>query len=155
MFRDLSETLASHPFFEDFEPEQIDFLVSCSSNRVYKQDEFLFREGTTADAFFLIREGKVAIETASPTAGPLTLGTVGRGDILGWSWIVQPYVHRSDARALERTRALAMDAVCLREKLESDHELGYRLLTKFAGTMAQRISSARIQLLDLYANDHD
>lgn len=155
MFRDLSGTLAEHPFFEDFESDQIDFLVSCSSNRVYKPDEFLFREGTTADSFFLIREGKVAIETASPTAGPLTLGTVGRGDILGWSWIVQPYMHRSDARAIEQTRVLSMDAVCLREKLESDHELGYRLLTKFTGTMAQRISSARIQLLDLYANGND
>ncbi len=155
MLRDLGATLASHPFFEQFEPQHVDFLVSCSANRVFQTDEFLFREGATADAFYLVREGKVAIETVSPSAGPLTLATVGRGDVLGWSWIVPPFVHRSDCRALERTRTVAIDAACLRDKLESDHELGYRVLTKVVEIMARRISSARIQLLDLYGNEPD
>ncbi len=155
MLRDLSGVLAAHPFFEDFDKEQIEFLVSCSTNNVYRPGEFLFKEGETANAFFLVREGKVAIETVSPPAGPLTLATVGRGDVLGWSWIVPPYVHRSDARAIEETRVLAMDAVCLRDKLESDHELGFRLLTRFTAVMAQRLESARMQLLDLYTNNGD
>lgn len=152
MLRDLGETLAAHPFFKGFETAQVEFLVGCSSNRVYQPGEFLFREGGIADLFFLVREGKVAVETVSPPTGPLTLTTVGRGDVLGWSWVVPPYVHRSDARATERTRVLAIDAVCLREKLESDHELGFRLLTRFVGVMAQRLESARMQLLDLYGN---
>ncbi len=153
--RDLSETMASHPFFEGFEPEQVEFLVSCSANRVYQPGEFLFREGETADAFFLVREGKVAVETASPQANALTLATVGRGDVLGWSWIVPPYVHRSDARAIEQTRVLGMDAVCLRDKLESDSDLGFRLLTRFVSMMARRLESARMQLLDLYGDGDD
>lgn len=155
MLRDLGETLAGQPFFEGFEPEQVAFLVGCSSNLVFQPGEFLFKEGETADAFYLLREGKVAVETVSPGAGPLTLVTVGRGDVLGWSWIVSPFVHRSDARAIERTRVLSIDAVCLREKLESDHELGFRLLTRFVATMAQRLESARMQLLDLYSNHGD
>lgn len=154
MLRDLVGTLASHPFFEAFEPEQVEFLVSCSANRVYKPGEFLFKEGETADAFFLLREGKVAVETVSPSTGPLTLATVGRGDVLGWSWMLPPYVHRSDARAIEQTRVLGMDAVCLRAKLESDHELGYRLTTRFMGVMAQRLESTRMQLLDLYGDSN-
>lgn len=155
MLRDLSGTLAAHPFFEGFEPAQVEFLVGCSANRSYRPGEFLFKEGETANAFFLVREGKVAVETVSPPTGPLTLATVGRGDVLGWSWIVPPYVHRSDARAIERTRVLAIDAVCLRDKLESDHELGFRLLTRFVGVMAQRLESSRMQLLDLYSNHGD
>lgn len=152
MLRDLSETLGSHPFFEGFEPEQVEFLVSCSANRVFQPGEFLFKESETANSFFLVREGKVAVETASPPTGALTLATVGRGDVLGWSWTVPPFIHRSDARAIEQTRVLVMDAVCLRDKLESDHELGYRLLTRFVKVMAQRIESSRMQLLDLYGN---
>ena len=92
----------------------------------------------------------MAVELVSPSAGPLTLQTVGRGDVLGWSWIVPPYLHRFDARAIEQTRALSLDAVCLRDKLESDHELGYGLLVKFVAVMARQLESARIQLLDLY-----
>ena len=153
MIRDLRDILAAQPFFDDFGPEQVEFLVGCSSNRVYEPGEFLFREGETADSFFLIREGKIAVEMAAPGATSLTMATVGRGDVLGWSWIVPPYLHRSDARAIERTRALALDAVCLRQKLETDHELGYRLLSKFVGVMAQRLESARVQLLDLYGAD--
>ncbi len=155
MLRDLGETLAAHPFFDGFEPAQIEFLVGCSTNIVFQEGEFLYREGETANSFFLVREGKVAVETDSPPTGPLTLVTVGRGDMLGWSWIVPPYVHRTDARAIEQTRALSLDAVCLRDKLESDHELGFRLLTRFVSLMAQRLESARMQLLDLYGNHHD
>ena len=153
IFRDLGETLVSQPFFDGFNQEQVEFLVGCSANRVFKQDEYLFREGAAANSLYLIREGKVAIETASPSGGALTLATAGRGDMLGWSWIVPPYLHRSDCRALEQTRTVAIDAVCLRDKLETDQSLGFKLLTRVVEVMAQRMSSTRLQLLDLYAND--
>lgn len=155
MLRDLSGVIGSHPFFEGFDQPQVEFLVGCSSNFVFSPGEFLFREGETADSFFLVREGKVAVESVSPPTGPLTLATVGRGDVLGWSWIVPPFIHRSDARAIEQTRALSFDAVCLREKLETDHELGYRVLTRVVSVMAQRLESSRMQLLDLYGSGDD
>ena len=70
--------------------------------------------------------------------------------MLGWSWLVSPYLWRFDARALELTRALVLDGKCLRGKCESDHHLGYALLNRFAHIIDRRLQATRIQLLDIY-----
>ncbi len=150
MIQGLEHLLAGHAFFGGLSPDHLDLLVGCASNRRYAAGEFIFRQGEEAKDFFLIRHGKVAIEVAGPEKGALTLQTVGEGDVLGWAWIVPPYVHRFDARAVELTRAVALDGVCLRGKFDEDHELGYELLRRFVGVISERLESARLQLVDLY-----
>jgi CRP/FNR family cyclic AMP-dependent transcriptional regulator len=42
----------------------------------------IFREGEVADQFYLIRQGKVALEVFTPRS-PAQIQTVGAGDVLG------------------------------------------------------------------------
>jgi hypothetical protein len=56
------------------------------------------------------------------------------------------------ARAVELTRAIALDGKCLREKCEKDHDLGYELLKRFSNIIEQRLEATRLQLLDVYGN---
>jgi CRP-like cAMP-binding protein len=72
------------------------------------------------------------------------------GEVLGWSWLIPPYHWKFDARAIEQTRALALDGKCLRTKCEEDHDLGYELLKRFAQIMEERLQATRLQLLDVY-----
>ena len=91
------------------------------------------REGEPADAFYVIREGAVALETDVPGRGAVTLETLHDGDLLGWSWLVPPYRTAFDARALGTTHAIAFDGACLRGKCEADPALGYDLLKLLRG----------------------
>ena len=70
---------------------------------------------------------------------------------MGWSWLLPPYTWRFCARAVEATRAIALDAKCLRAKCEQNHDLGYELLKRFSQNIYRRLDSTRLQLLDLYA----
>jgi CRP/FNR family cyclic AMP-dependent transcriptional regulator len=63
---------------------------------------------------------------------------------------VPPYRWTYDARALELVRAIAMDATCLRDKCEADHDLGYELMKRFMPVMVERLHSTRLQMLDVY-----
>lgn len=150
MIRGLDGILAEHPFFHGMSEAQIALLVGCAWNRRYRAGESIFRQGQDAGEFFLIRQGRVAVELDAADRGRLTLQTLGEGEILGWAWIVPPYVQRFDARAQELTRVVALDGACLRGKFDDDHELGYELLTRFVAVMTQRLEAARLQLLDLY-----
>jgi CRP/FNR family cyclic AMP-dependent transcriptional regulator len=47
-------------------------------------------------------------------------------------------------------RAIALDAKCLRDKCEVDHDLGYALLKRFLPVLVQRLQAMRLQLLDVY-----
>lgn len=148
----LERILTEHPFIKDLEPEHIKLIVGCASNVVFKEGEFLFREGEEANAFYIIRHGKVIIETYRPEKGPIAIQTRGEGDVTGWSWLVPPYRWHFDARAYELTRAIALDGKCLRNKCEEDHDLGYAIMKKFALIMSERLDATRVQLLDMYGD---
>ena len=150
----LERVLREHPFVRDLKAEHIETLVGCASNRKFHPGEYLARERQQADEFFLIREGQVVLELYLPQRGGLQIETLGEGEILGWSWLVQPYRWHYDARAVTLVRALALDGKCLRRKSETDFELGYRLFQRFATIMEQRLQATRLQLLDVYRPEH-
>ena len=145
----LEPIIAQHPFLQGFESQYLKLIVGCASNVRFKAGEFLFREGEEAQQFYMVREGRVALQI--PTArDAIIIQTVGQGDILGWSWLVPPHKWRFDARALETTRAIVLDGKCLRTKSEEDHHFGYELLKRFSNVIAGRLEATRLQLLDVY-----
>jgi CRP-like cAMP-binding protein len=146
----LETILRGHPFFQGLQPRYVALLVGCATNVRFPAGEFLFRAGEEANRFFLIREGRIAIEIAPPGASPHTVQTLVAGDVLGWSWLIPPYHWKFDARTVEPTRAFALDGQCLRTKCEEDHDLGYELLKRFAQVMEERLQATRLQLLDVY-----
>jgi CRP-like cAMP-binding protein len=146
----LEAILAQHPFFDRLEQPHLDLLVGCASNVRFDAGQFILREGEEANHFYLIRHGKVALEIFAGHRGPITVETLEDGDIVGWSWLFPPYRWRFDARAVEITRAIALDGKCLRTKSEQDHDLGYELLKRFARIVEERLQATRLQLLNVY-----
>ncbi len=147
----LEPLLAEHPFFKGLEPRFLDLLVGCAANVRFEPGHYIFREGEIANTFYILREGCVALEIFAPGRGPVTLETLGEGEILGWSWLIPPYQRHFSARAVEMTRAFGLDAVCLRNKCEQDHDLGYELLKRFSTLIVDRLHATRLQLLDVYS----
>ncbi|MCL4544564.1 MAG: cyclic nucleotide-binding domain-containing protein [Chloroflexi bacterium] len=146
----LLELLARHPFTSELSDEQREALVSIALVKVYEPDELLIQEGRSATAFYLIVDGLVAIEMFLPSGGARRLQTVGAGSAVGWSWIVPFQRWEFDARALERTRAIVLDAERLRELFDREYYLGLHLLRKLLVVVAGRLTAARLQLLDVY-----
>jgi CRP-like cAMP-binding protein len=148
----LEPLLREHTFFRGLEPEHLTLLVGCSTNVRFAEGEFLLREGDGADRFFLIRHGHVAIEVPAPSGGSITVQTVGEDEVVGFSWLFEPYRWEFDARAVETTTAVALDGVCLRTKCDEDPRLGYDLMKRFARVMVSRLQATRLQLLDVYGH---
>jgi CRP-like cAMP-binding protein len=146
----LKSILAEHPFLKDLAPHHLELIVGCASNVRFDPNQFIFREGEEANQFYVIRHGRAALEIVAPERGPIMIETLGEGEILGWSWLIPPYHWHFNARAIELTRAIALDGKCLRSKCEEDHDLGYELLKRFAHIIEQRLQSTRLQLLDIY-----
>jgi CRP/FNR family cyclic AMP-dependent transcriptional regulator len=142
--------LAAHPFFKEFERRHFDIILGCSENVQFEAGQFIFREGQDADSFYLLYYGKISLEVFVPQRGTIPIQTLKAGEVLGWSWMIPPYHWHFDARAVELTRAVALNGVCLRKRCDEDHDLGYRFLTRIAHIMEHRLQATRIQLLDLY-----
>jgi CRP/FNR family transcriptional regulator, cyclic AMP receptor protein len=145
----IAERLAGHPFFAGLPAESLDLVAGCASNVRFRAGEQLFREGDPADAFYVVRGGRVALEMRTPT-GSAVLDTVESDEVVGWSWLVPPYRWSFDGRAVDDVRAVQFDGACLRGKCEADPELGYALLKRVVSVMNARLHSSRVRLLDLY-----
>ncbi|TVS00001.1 MAG: cyclic nucleotide-binding domain-containing protein [Rhodospirillales bacterium] len=146
----LDRILARHPFFDGM-PEGYRVLIQgCAANAVVKAGDYVYREGEPADRFYLIREGRVALEVYVPGRKPIVVDTLGSNELMNWSWLLPPYRCHFDARALELTRLITLDAVCLRAKMDEDPVLGYAVYKRFAPVVAARLAAARRQLTDMY-----
>jgi CRP/FNR family cyclic AMP-dependent transcriptional regulator len=149
----LERIIAEHPFFSGLETAYAKLLVGCASNVRFDAGVYILKEGEEANEFFLIRHGRVAVEIFAPQRKPTIIETLGEGEILGWSWLLPPYHWRFHARAVEPTRAIALDGRCLRTKCEENHDLGYELLKRFAKIIERRLEAVQLQLVDVYAAD--
>jgi len=147
----LERIIAEHEFFAGLESYYTGLLVGCGANVRFHPGTYIFKEGEEASEFYLIRSGKVALELFAPQRKPIVVETLGDGDILGWSWLLPPYLWKFHAHAVQDTRAIALDGKCLRNKCEQNHDLGYELLKRFAQIMERRLEATRLQLLDVYA----
>ena len=147
----LERIIAEHPFFVGLDDGFTNLMVSCASNLRFKAGTYILREGDPANTFYLIREGKVAVEILAPQHKPIIVSTLSVGEILGWSWLLPPFQWKFSARAVGDIRAIALDGNCLRKKCEENHDLGYEVLKRFAQIMEQRLEATRLQLLDVYA----
>lgn len=151
--KDLETILDKQPFLAGLDVRQRRLMVGCARNRRFDTGAFLLREGAPADEFFLIREGRAALEIAPPDKPPIVIATLGPGDVVGASWLIPPYRWRLDARAVEPVHAIGLDAACLRGKCERDHDLGYELMKRFLPIFVERLHATRLQLLDVYGRD--
>jgi CRP/FNR family transcriptional regulator, cyclic AMP receptor protein len=136
--------------FEGLPADALELIAGCGSNVGFRSDEMLFREGDPADTFYVLRHGRVALETFVPARGPVTIETIEAGDVIGWSWLFPPFRWHFDARALIDVRATAFDGACLRGKCETDPRLGYELMSRFAQVLIERLQWTRLRLLDVY-----
>ncbi len=147
---DLMPYIAEHAFFEGMEDAHIELIAGCAKNVRFDAGGFVFRLGDDADTFFILRRGRVALEAPGPKEESRRIMTLDEHDVLGWSWLFPPHRWFFDARALEMTRALALDGKCLRAKCEADHHLGYELMKRFSALVVERLQATRMQMIDIY-----
>lgn len=148
--KDLQQVIAEHPFFANLEPAHLATVAGCAKLAAFKHGEFLFKYGDEAAHFFVLRHGRVSLELALPGRDVFRFHTLGPGEVLGWSWLFEPYKTQFDARAVEDVSAIQFDGKCLRGKCEADPVLGYALMKRFARVLVQRFTDTRLQLIDVY-----
>lgn len=151
--RTIKDLVSEHALLAHLPDADHELIAGCGHNVRFPSGHLLVREGEPADTFYLVREGRVAIEVSTASGQSLVVATTGPGGLVGWSWLFPPYRWHLDARAVDDVSAVALDGACLRAKCEADNGLGYRLMQCFAQLAIDHLQGARRQLLDVYG-DH-
>ncbi|MGV9452513.1 Crp/Fnr family transcriptional regulator [Streptomyces sp. NPDC003635] len=110
----------------------------------------LFDEGGRADRFWIIRSGTLALDVHVPGRRPPVVETLGVGDLVGWSWLFEPYTWQFGAECVTPLRAYEFDAVAVRLMCLDDPAFGRAVEHWVGRVLAHRLRAARTRLLDLY-----
>ncbi|MFR9800352.1 Crp/Fnr family transcriptional regulator [Streptomyces sp. MS06] len=110
----------------------------------------LFEEGGHADRFWIVRDGIVALDLHVPGRRAPVVETLGEGDLVGWSWLFEPYVWQLGAETLTAVHAHEFDAAAVRLMCRDDPEFGRAVEHWVGRVLAHRLGAARTRLLDLY-----
>jgi CRP/FNR family cyclic AMP-dependent transcriptional regulator len=146
---DLQDAVAATPFLAGMSDGHIETLARCACRVRFDQDTIIFRQGETANRFYLIEAGSVQLQAAIPGAeGEIVAGTIDSGGVVGWSWLLPPYECLFTARALSETSALFFYGTMLREHSEADPSLGFELLKRIATGLVKRLEAARERLVE-------
>lgn len=149
----LTRSLAEHPFVSGMSAADVEFLAGCTKNVRFAAGEFLFREGKAASELFLVRDGRVGLESHSAGRGSVTLETLGPGDVLGWRALFERYQWHLDGRALEPVLVFSVDGRCLQAKMEREPAFGFAVTRRLLFQAHQRLERARLQQLDVYRTE--
>lgn len=136
-------------FFDGMDDAQLDALARHAECVRFGADGYIFRHDQPARDFYVITRGRVALELASPK-GPHVITTLGKGDVLGVSWLFPPHFWKFDAHCLGECAAVRLDGAEVQREFDADPRLGCEIYRRFGAVLANRLQSTRFQLLDVY-----
>ncbi|MFN3983830.1 MAG: cyclic nucleotide-binding domain-containing protein, partial [Caldilinea sp.] len=84
----LERIIKEHPFFAGLNEGFCQLICGCAKNARFEAGQYLFREGEPANEFYLLRDGRVALQLQDPARGAVTFQTLGPGEIVGVSWLI-------------------------------------------------------------------
>jgi CRP-like cAMP-binding protein len=149
----LTNTLKELRFLHDIADKHLERIAKISHLRDFDDGDVLFREGEPAENVYLVVFGSVSLEVCGPGVGCRRILTVGPGEIVGWSAVLEQTRLTATARVLTPTRVVEIEAGKLLNICENDPGFGFEIMRRTALALAKRLSGTRMQLLDLYASN--
>ncbi len=143
--------LAGHQFTRGMPADYVAALSGAAKHIKVPARYRLFDEGGTADRFWLIQAGQVALDMSVPGRGLVVIEALGMGDVIGWSWLYPPYQWRLGAVALRPTQAFEVDGPAVRQMCAADAGFGYELTRRFLAVVVHRLQATRTRLIDISA----
>jgi CRP-like cAMP-binding protein len=128
---DITDTLASLAMFADLSRPELERVADALEERYFAQDERVLREGLGGSAFYIILEGEAAVIAAGKR-----INTLGRGDFFGEISVLLGEAPTADIVATRPLRCLVLPGVLLKQFLQTNPHVCYRMLVAEARKLA-------------------
>jgi Cyclic nucleotide-binding domain. len=144
--------LKKFSFFKDFSSDQLKKMASLATEESHLAGEHMYKAGDAARSLFLVKEGKVVMfmeNNMGPGKPPMpvTVDIITKGESMGWSAVVEPYIYTLGAHCIDNTVFITFDAIKLRKLMEKDAALGLKIMQATAKVISTRLTHTRIILI--------
>lgn len=138
----------AQPFLHGLAPSSVARLARLGHAVRLPARHRLFEEGHTADKFWMVEAGQVALDAIVPGEGRMIIELLGRGDVVGLSWILPPFRWGFGAITTQPLQAYEFDGKAVRAEIAGDPGFGREMTERFLRVALKRLQATRSRLLD-------
>lgn len=151
----ISELLKSVDIFSDLSEAQIKRIEAVCAEETYGLEEVIFQENSPSKEFFIILEGKVAIQlspfmalvNSSSKPKPKTIASLEKGQSFGEVALVDEGVRSATAVSVEeKTTVLKIDRDDFMRLLKEDVHMGFTVMTNLASDLCFKIRNSNLMI---------
>lgn len=115
----------------------------------------VFKEGSLADRFFMLKRGKVLLEQTLSDTVTVSLGSVKPGYSFGWSAMLDSETYSSAAVCSETSEVFVTRAKTLKNLLNNDPTMGYLFYQSLLRIIKKRHDQRTEQFVRVISNHPD
>jgi CRP-like cAMP-binding protein len=141
--------LRSSSLLEGIGDEALAHVAKMAREETFETGSFLFKENEDASTVYIILEGRVAVLIDIGGGRKTNVDTVTKGETVGWSAMVPPHTMTASAKAVERTRVVAIPGGEMRDFCLTNCQMCYTIMENLARTIGARLRDTRLQLTSL------
>jgi len=143
------ELLAEFDLFRDVSMDVLTEISAICEITKVKKDDFVFREGDTADKLHLLTSGSIALRV-NLTSRPdfVTVSFINAPHkTIGWSGVVSPNHYTASAYCEEDTELITIPSGEFMKILDRHPEAGYKIMLRITQIISDRLRNSRQALL--------
>jgi CRP/FNR family transcriptional regulator, cyclic AMP receptor protein len=147
-----SASLYLYPFFGFLNSDQLMDLAALSLEESFDSGIFIFKEGETAEWFYILTKGGVDLlflldlHNYPPQYKELLFASINPGEFFGISALLEPNVFTSSARTSKPSKVIKIQSSVLLDLCSKDDKLSYSLYRQVAKAAMDRLNTTRLQL---------
>ena len=157
---DKRSLIKSSQLFWALSEDQIEKLVPLCEERSFDAGLRIITEGGEAASFYIIEQGKVALEMeiriGARTRKQAVIDVLGANEVFGWPALSDMPVHDNSAIAIENSKLLVFNGAQVRTLWDKDADLGHKVIQEVIKLVSDRLSKAKRTLAHvLSVTSHD
>ena len=119
----------------------------------YEPNAVIFNEGAEARKFYLVEEGRVAVESLLDRGMRFPISVVSAGQAFGWSALVPPHLYTATVVALSNLRVIAIERERLLAQMQANTSFGLTIMQNVASMISSRLRSLEFTLVGFLQKD--
>ncbi len=150
-----TEVLKGFGIFKGLTDSELAKIGGLCHERTLEKGELLFEQGTKAKELYLCHTGGVDIivQVYEPHGMKVTVHHAMKGEIYGWSSLIEPKIFTASAKCTEKTEEIYIKAADLLKLFEENSHIGYVVTKNLGAVISSRLTESWKKLAVEIATD--
>jgi CRP-like cAMP-binding protein len=133
------KNLRTFEIFKHLSDAELKLISPFTKKEEFEAGMRIIEENSVASKLFLVLEGRVSI-TMKGDFGKreMVIDDAVPGEIFGWSALAEPHISTAAVFATEPSIFLTIDSAALRQFLEQNKDIGYKVMKEMTSVISSR-----------------